>query len=108
MSASVGENGSGLGHAPPAPLWSTVKLELGLAAALPDHGLSELVVLAGPHRSGLASGAAGPPLIVSLRSEKGTWGWFLNVFVTWPVDFFAVTVPSSFCVTPCPVAYRYR
>src|SRR4051794_14821123 len=53
-------NGVG-GQAPPAPSLSTLKSEVRVAAGWPEYGVSELVVLARPHASGVASVAPGPP-----------------------------------------------
>ena len=67
---------------PPAPSASTVKLLVGVAGALPEYGVIELVVVASPQASGLASVAFGPPFRFSVKSSNGTCGVSANVVVS--------------------------
>src|SRR6478752_3522534 len=62
------------GQAPPPG--SEVRLNLleGVAAALPDHGVSWLVAVLGPQVGGLLRTAFGPPSRLTLKFVNGTWG----------------------------------
>src|ERR1700686_5606138 len=93
---------------PPQPV--TVKGKLGVASGVSGllHGVMSALVIASPQVWGLASGARGPPLSLSLRSLKGCCGVSLNVAVSWPVAGLAGTVPCTLITTPDPPSCKYR
>src|SRR5262249_30986911 len=101
-----GEKGSVVGQGPPAPSQSTAKDEDGVASGVSpgpaDHGVKSLLVVAGPHVRGLASGALGPFWTVSFRSLNGSCGLSRKLVVSWPVLGSTDTVPASLTVTPAP------
>ena len=82
-----------------------MKSLLGVAAGLPVHGVSEVVVVCGPQVGGLVSGALGPPSKWSLNEVKGTCGRpgsaappsfaSSKTVVSWPVCGSALTLPIS-------------
>src|SRR4051794_9328571 len=77
-----GVNGGVAGQAPPLPSASTGNVLVGLFAAVPEYGVSALVVVAAPQASGLASAACGPPLNFSVKSLNGTCGVSAKVVVS--------------------------
>jgi hypothetical protein len=88
---------------------STTKLLIGDCAAVPVNGVRLVSVVAGPHASGLASGASGPPVKRRIALLNGCSGFSENVAVNRPVVSSGTTEPFRRTSTPYLVdsALRY-
>src|SRR4051794_23172025 len=93
---------------PPWPSMSTVNELERLAAGCPEYGVTELVVVAGPHARGVASTAPGPPANARTKSVNGNCGAPANVVVSCPVWASAATRPTRRSDTPDPSATTNR
>ena len=96
----LSENGGVDGQAPPLPSLSTVKLLDGVFAPVPLKGVREVVVMAVPHTSGLATGASAPSFKCRVTLVNGCSGFSENTAVSWPVASLGMTSPLRRTDTP--------
>ncbi len=97
----VGANGVGDAHAPLLLSLSTVNASAIVADVSGfASGVRVASVVAGPHASGLATGASAPPLNCSFTFVNGCSGFSENIVVSWPVVSLGVTSPFTRTDTP--------